>query len=320
MTVLSAMRPAPAMADAARRGTGPTMVGAGAVFLWASGPSLATLGAHYGALPFVAGSLGFAFLVLLAARVARGAPLRPMLAVPPAALAIMVLGFFGHNTLFVAALSRAPAGSVTVISYLWPLVMVVLLPLFTGGRLSRRTLLGPGLGLAGVAVLVGPDLVAAGAAPGAASGYALAAGAALCFGIYSAARARLDAGPVDGAGTACGLAAVLAGSLHLVLGGSLVLPDAPALMAMLLIGAGPMGLAGLMWDHGVRFGDGRVLSACAYLTPVLSTALLVALALAVPDAALLAGGALVLAGIAMSLRTATLQPDARRFRSGRRRG
>jgi drug/metabolite transporter (DMT)-like permease len=73
-----------------------------------------------------------------------------------------------------------------------------------------------------------------------------------------------------------------------------------ALLAMVLIGIGPMGLANLLWDHGVRFGDGRILSALAYLTPVLSTLLLVLFGLAELTAQLLVGGGLILLGIALS--------------------
>ena len=73
-----------------------------------------------------------------------------------------------------------------------------------------------------------------------------------------------------------------------------------ALAAMVLIGLGPMGLANLLWDHGVRHGDGRVLSTLAYLTPVLSTLLLALLGLALLTTQVLIGGGLVLAGIALT--------------------
>jgi drug/metabolite transporter (DMT)-like permease len=73
-----------------------------------------------------------------------------------------------------------------------------------------------------------------------------------------------------------------------------------ALLAIVLIGIGPMGLANRLWDHGVRFGDGRVLSALAYLTPVLSTLLLVMLGLAELTTQLLVGGSLILGGIALA--------------------
>ncbi|MEO1198362.1 MAG: hypothetical protein AAFX39_03860 [Pseudomonadota bacterium] len=97
------------------------------------------------------------------------------------------------------------------------------------------------------------------------------------------------------------MAALAALVLYAVTGPGAV-PDATpsALLAMVLIGVGPMGLATLLWDHGVRHGDGRVLSTLAYLTPILSTLILVALALAIVTGAVLVGGALILIGIALA--------------------
>lgn len=131
-------------------------------------------------------------------------------------------------------------------------------------------------------------------------GLLLALAAAGSFALYSALRPRVSGGSVDAAGTACGVAALLAAGLHVATGGGAVTPDFSSILAMILLGAGPMGLANLMWDHGVRHGDGRILSACAYLTPILATMLLIVLDLAAPTTGLVTGGALVMAGVTLS--------------------
>ena len=95
--------------------------------------------------------------------------------------------------------------------------------------------------------------------------------------------------------------AVAALALHLAFGAPAGPAfDTTAVLAMVLIGVGPMGLANLLWDHGVRYGDGRVLATLAYLTPLLSTVLLVVSGLAALSSQVLIGGALVLGGIALS--------------------
>ena len=135
-----------------------TLIGGSAVAVWATAASLATIGAGLGPLPFVAGSLACGFFTLLLARLLRGQPILPMLAVPLPALSLMVLGFFGHNALFMSALRFAPAGEVTVVSYLWPLLMVAFQGLFAMARPSRLQWIGTALGFVGFCVFAWPAL------------------------------------------------------------------------------------------------------------------------------------------------------------------
>lgn len=273
-----------------------TLIGGGAVLVWSTAASLAVVGTSLPPLLFLAGAFAAGFIAFLSVRLARGQSPLGMLAVPLPVLCLLVLGFLGHNGLYVTALRYAPPAEVNLISYLWPLLMVALLGVTGIARATRLQLIGTALGFAGLVWFVSP-----GTAAGGLLGYALAFGAALCFATYSAFRARVAGGPQDAAGGACGLAAIIAFGLHLLFG-----PEAPlevqptALLAMVLIGVGPMGLANHLWDYGVRFGDGNILSALAYLTPVLSTLLLTLFGLAEITAPLLFGGGLILAGIAVS--------------------
>ncbi len=245
---------------------------------------------------FIGGAFASGFVAFLAARLVRGQPVAGMLAVPLPVLFLLVLGFLGHNGLYVTALRYAPAAQVNLISYLWPLLMVTILALSGVATPTRRQLFGSLLGFAGLAWFVSP-----GSGDGSMFGYVLAFSAALCFAAYSALRAKVAGGPADAAGTACGVAALVALSLHLVFGSDTPIEIEPeAILAMVLVGVGPMGLANLLWDYGVRYGDGRVLSTLAYLTPVLSTLLLVGLELATLTSQVLIGGGLILGGIALS--------------------
>lgn len=274
-----------------------TLIGGSAVLVWSTAASFAVVGSALPPLLFLAGAFGTGFCAFAATRVVRGQPLLGMLAVPLPVLCLLVLGFLGHNGLYVTALRYAPAAQVNLISYLWPLLMVVLLGLTGIARPTRLQLLGSLLGFAGLGWFISPDIGGGGGL----LGYVLAFLAALCFALYSALRSQVAGGPPDAAGAACGVAALIAGGLHFAFGPTTDLQFQPAaILAMILIGVGPMGLANLLWDHGVRFGDGRVLSALAYLTPVFSTLLLVALGLAELTAQVVVGGGLILGGIALS--------------------
>ena len=50
----------------------------------------------------------------------------------------------------------------------------------------------------------------------------------------------------------------------------------PLPLLLLLLGAGPIGLAFFLWDKALKLGDPRQIGALSYLTPLLSTLLLVA--------------------------------------------
>ena len=55
---------------------------------------------------------------------------------------------------------------------------------------------------------------------------------------------------------------------------------ATAWLALLGLGLGPVGAAFLLWDIGMKQGDVPLLGVLSYASPILSTALLVALGLA----------------------------------------
>ena len=57
-------------------------------------------------------------------------------------------------------------------------------------------------------------------------------------------------------------------------------PDALSWLALAGLGIGPVGAAFLLWDIGMKKGNVPLLGVLSYASPILSTALLVALGLA----------------------------------------
>jgi drug/metabolite transporter (DMT)-like permease len=212
------------------------------------------------------------------------------------AFAVGVGGIFGYHALLFAAFRMAPSVEVNLINYLWPLLIVLLSPLFLRGyALGPRHVAGALLGLAGAGLIasggsVHPDLAYL-------PGYLLAAAAALAWACYSLMTKRLPPFPTGAVGGFCLVSGAL--SLGLYFGGLALTPGAamPRLQALdwlflALLGLGPMGGAFYAWDAALKRGDPRVIGALSYLTPLLSTLNLVAL-----------GGKKLspVAGIAMSL-------------------
>jgi len=266
-----------------------TLAGCGAILLWAM---LALLTRRAGLPPFELMALAFGVsglggLAWLALRGRLG-----LLLQSPLAWAHGVGGLFGFHALYFASLARAPAAAANLLNYTWPLLLVLLSAALLGLRLGWRHWCGVALGGLGCGVLLG-----AGAAfpAGAWLGYALAAASALTWALYSALARRLAAVPSEAVIGFCAVTALLAAAVHAAVEPS-VTPTAPEWAAVLLMGAGPVGAAFLLWDIGMKQGDPRRLGTLAFATPILSTALLVAAAEAPATPALFIAAALVTAG------------------------
>jgi drug/metabolite transporter (DMT)-like permease len=285
---------------------GATLAGCAALLLWAFLALLARLAQPLPPLLLT----GLAFLVGgalgLAVVVARGRLGR--LRQPPLVWLHGVGGLAGYHALYFAALALAPPVEANLLNYTWPLLIVLLAGPIRGLRLGPRRLAGVGLGAAGAVLLL------AGGAEGsfgggAFAGYAAALGAGLTWALYSvlAGTPRIAGVPTEAVAGFC-----LASALVALLGHALVEPPAwpgPAQwLAVLLLGAGPVGAAFFLWDIGMKRGDPRLLGTLAYGTPVASTLLLVAAGEGRLDGTVLAAAALVLGGGALAA-TAPAEPS-----------
>jgi drug/metabolite transporter (DMT)-like permease len=194
--------------------------------------------------------------------------------VPRRTFAVGVAGILGYHALFFLALRHAPAVEVNLLQYLWPLLIVVLSPLFfPASSLRPHHLLGAGLGLAGAFLVLTGGRLSLDLAH--LTGYLLALGAAFTWSTYSLATKRLPPFPSGAVGGFCLVSGVLALAIF---GAERLLHPAPPLgitardaLFLLLLGLGPMGLAFFTWDAAMKRGDPRVIGALAYLTPLLST-------------------------------------------------
>ena len=195
--------------------------------------------------------------------------------VPPATLALGVYGLFGFHFLLFIALRLAPPVEANLVNYLWPLLMVVLAPLFLPQmKLRALHVLAGLLGFAGAAVAI----LGAGSTTSRAWswGYLPAFASAFIWASYSLGTRRVRPFPT----AAIGLFGLLSGLLSLLC--HAVLEPAAALTArdwilIAAMGLGPLGAAFFLWDRALKTGDARHIGILSYLTPLLSTALLVAL-------------------------------------------
>lgn len=260
-----------------------------ALGLWAS---LASLGVALASVPpFL--MLGVTLLVggLVGARRLRLRALRP------GDLLLGVYGLFVYHLCLFLALRWAPPVEANLLNYLWPLLIVLLSPLFIPGvRLGPRAIASALVAFSGAVLLVTGGRLSLSAAH--LPGYALAAGAAVVWATYSLASKRRGGFPTSTISAFC----LVDGLLALVCHGAFEATYAPTPGEWALLvaaGLGPMGAAFYLWDRALSRGDPRHIGTLAYLTPLASTLLLALLAdrpvtpLALAAMGLIIGGAVM---------------------------
>ncbi len=252
--------------------TASTLHALAAIALWASLASLGTALAH---VP--------PFLLTGAALIIGSVPSWPLVlrdrrawAVPPRTLALGVYGLFGFHFLLFIALRHAPPVEANLVNYLWPLGMVVLAPvLLPGTALKPLHVLAALLGFAGaaVAILSARGAGGDGAAGRFAWGFVPALGSAFIWASYSLWTKRVPAFPTSAIGAFGLVSGLLALACHALLEPAASLSAGDwALVA--LCGLGPLGAAFFFWDRALKTGDARQIGILSYLTPLLSTTLL----------------------------------------------
>ncbi|NRP59334.1 MULTISPECIES: DMT family transporter [unclassified Marinobacterium] len=192
-----------------------------------------------------------------------------------------VSGYFGYHFCYFLAMSKAPAVQVSLLAYLWPLLIVLFSTLLPGHRFRWAHLVGALSALVGCWLLIGGGSDAF--EPQYTSGYLIALACALIWSSFSV-TSRLAANvPTDAAGWFCGATAVLAFICHLAWETTVMPANLIQWIGVIGLGLGPVGIAFFTWDYGVKHGNIQLLGVLAYSAPLISVVLLVLFGLAEPS-------------------------------------
>jgi drug/metabolite transporter (DMT)-like permease len=271
----------------------------GAIFLWASLASLVTLLSDIP--PLLLTGIGLIIGAAVSIPSLRFG-IKPW-KVPAKTLLLGVYGLFGYHLMLFLALQNAPAVEANLVNYLWPLLIVLLSPIFTKSlTLNFRYVLAAISGFAGAVIAItynGSGLESLSIEVG----YFFALVAAVIWATYSLATTKVPSFPTPAIGLFALVSGVLAIGAHFIFEPAAAISSSDWLL-LVILGAGPLGGAFYLWDAALKIGDPRRIGLLAFLTPLLSTALLAVVSGDSLSWQLLLATALVVGGALLGPRTA----------------
>lgn len=190
-------------------------------------------------------------------------------------------GLFGYHFFYFLAMAHAPVVDVSLIAYLWPLLIVLFAALLPGEHLSKYHLFGSVLAFAGCWLLVGGG--SGGFNADYLPGYLAALTCAVGWAVYSVASRLVKDVPTDAVGWFCGVTALLGLVCHLLLEQTVWPANGMAWLGVIGLGLGPVGIAFFTWDYGVKHGNLQLLGVLSYAAPLISVVLLIAAGKAEPE-------------------------------------
>jgi drug/metabolite transporter (DMT)-like permease len=197
------------------------------------------------------------------------------------------LALAGGDACFILATHRIPAAQANLISYLWPVMIVVFGAVIGLFRLRLRQVIGLALGFFGAAILIWDGRISMSLA-----GIGLALTSGVCWAAYCIFRLTWKQPTGNLLARGCAIATVLCALLHVLLEPTMI-PSVGAFAATAVAGMIPLALGNYVWDEGLRHGDGHLLAVMAYATPLCSALLLASIGAASLTWNLLAGAIVI---------------------------
>ncbi|CAI3931958.1 Permease of the drug/metabolite transporter (DMT) superfamily (RhaT) (PDB:5I20) [Commensalibacter communis] len=167
-------------------------------------------------------------------------------------------------------LSLAPPAKVTLLSYLWPIMLVICIALMSNRKFHIAYLIGAVMGLIGMTCLMPSD---------SSSSLSLKVILGYCFGfmsgvvwtIYSVINRRYATVPTGMMIGVCGGISLVSMGLHFIFEKTVMPVNFTDMLIILYLGCGPIGIAFLAWDFATKNANLSLIASFSYLAPLLST-------------------------------------------------
>lgn len=289
--------------------TAATWIGSISVLLWGTLALLTKLsGGDIPEFQLMAMTFGIAFLLMSCRWLVLGHTGIRYLRQSPLAWGIGIAGLFGYHFAYFKAMTLTSAIEVSLLAYLWPLLIVLLSTFLPGEKLRSQYIIGALVALAGCWLLVSGNAV--GFAVENLPGYLVALACALIWSSYSVLSRLVRSVPTDAVGWFCGVTAVLALICHLLWENTVWPRNIMEWIGVVGLGLGPVGIAFFTWDHGVKHGNIQLLGTLAYGTPLISVILLIVAGYGETSAAVFSACILIVMGSLIAGRVKKSEPAA----------
>jgi len=183
--------------------------------------------------------------------------------------AVGVGGLCIYHCTYFFAIQSAPPVEVSLIAYLWPLLIVLFAALLPNETLKSHHIIGVVLGLIGAIAVISKGGTV-GLAGGIKLGHVLAAACAVIWAAYSVMSRRFGQVPVDVVAGYCLITSLVAFILHTAIEPTVWPQTTAQWAAIITLGLLPLGAGFYAWDWGCKKGDIMVLGALSYAAPLLS--------------------------------------------------
>jgi drug/metabolite transporter (DMT)-like permease len=250
-----------------------TLIGSGALLLWAVEPLLVSELINVPA--FEALTIVFISCFLLTA--IRITMLRRWKIILRQNVFVWIFGVIticGSDLCYLLGSKLAPIAHIDLIDYLWPCLIVVWISFLPNEKFRTYSILGTILGFIGIFQLCFSNEMLHNMQASRLLGYGIAMFGICLWGGYSIFSKYHKNVPNDMMGIYCGVGALVCLGIHLHLETTVVPECNEVGMAVVLGLAGP-GLAYQLWDHGVKHGNVGLLSTGCYLARIAALILLV---------------------------------------------
>ncbi|MFT7680816.1 MAG: drug/metabolite transporter (DMT)-like permease [Moritella dasanensis] len=246
-----------------------TLYGFMAIGLWGTLALLGTITANIPAFQLLSLCFSISAVIIVIKRIAikKSVFTKPSLTLTQWLLGI--IGLFGFHFCYFMALKFAPVIEVSLIVYLWPLLLATLV----ANKQSRfRALIGGSLGFIGIAfIIVGNGDLTLNSEYR--IGYLLAAICAIIWGCYSWFLSTSD-NEVEDIAWLSAAVALLALIAHWQFETSHWNFSLSEWGGILLLGLGPVGGAFYLWDIALKKGNQQLLASLSFSTPLISSVIL----------------------------------------------
>ncbi|CAI3931704.1 DMT family transporter [Commensalibacter papalotli (ex Botero et al. 2024)] len=183
-------------------------------------------------------------------------------------------GIFFFHLFYFVGLNFAPPAKVTLLSYLWPTMLVVCIAFLSKKHFHIAYLLGALMGLIGTSFIMPADKGSV-LTSGVFFGYFLGCLCAIVWTIYSIFNRKYTFVPTGMIIGVCGGISLVSMAIHFAFEPTIMPQSFKEMAIILYLGCGPMGIAFLAWDYATKNANLSLMGSLSYLAPLLSTLWLV---------------------------------------------